>query len=192
VTSVREAILDANRLKRMRMGQEAPEMVDIPSMPEVRAAQVPLTEAEAQKGVVLAAGADVNDNAAGLQVRNRIAVASDVWHSLREPGDPEKRIFSTIEEMQEALSPSDIDYLADHLIILSEYASPSIDGISEEQLSELKKDFVETDWSALTGRRWAALKLAISTLFPELLQVRSRGGGSTDSSTPTSENVEST
>lgn len=192
MTSIREAIRDANRLTRMRMGQDAPDVVEIPSMPGIRVAQVPLTEMESQAGVILAAALEVDDNAAGLQARNRIAIASDVWHSLRLPNDSGEMVFGSIEEMREELSPSDITYLADNLGMMMEYASPAIDGLTDEDLADLKKDFVETDWSGLTGRRWAAVKLCISILFPELLQAKLLGSGSTDSSTSMNENEEST
>jgi hypothetical protein len=192
--SVREAIKEQNRLARMRMGQEAPDFVDIPSMPGVRAVQVPLLEREAQAGIIRAADIDVPDNSAGLQARNRIAIESDVWHSLREIDDPSKHVFESIDEMvgEEGLDPGDIDHLADNLRILMDYSSPALDGFSDKELDDLKKVFAETDWSALTGKRWAALKLCVSILFPELLQARSLGTGSTDSSTPTSAEAAST
>lgn len=192
--SVREAIKEQNRLARMRMGQEAPDFVDIPSMPGVRAVQVPLLEREAQAGIIRAADIDVPDNSAGLQARNRIAIESDVWHSLREIDDPSKHVFESIDEMvgEEGLDPGDIDHLADNLRILMDYSSPALDGFSDKELDDLKKVFAETDWSALTGKRWAALKLCVSILFPELLQARSLGTGSTGSSTPTSDEAAST
>lgn len=192
MTRILDAIKEQTRLSRMRMGQDAPEFIDIPSKPEIRVVQVPLTEREAQIGVMAAASIKVEDNAAGLQLRNRTAIASDVWHSLRDPDNPEKRVFDSVDEMVDELDPSDIDYLADGLAMLMEYASPSVDGLSDEAVEELKKAFGEIDWSVLTGRRWAAVKLCVSTLFPELLAVKSRGSGSTDSSTTTNGNDEST
>jgi hypothetical protein len=178
----------------MRMGQEAPEFVDIPSMPGLRVAQVPLLEFESQAGVIRAASLDVPDNAAGIQARNRVAIESDVWHSLRDPDDATRKVFDSVDDMigEGGLEPSDIDYLADSLMLLMDYASPAIDGISEKVLDDLKKAFGETDLSGLTGRRWAAVKLCISVLFPELLRARLLGSGSTDSSTLTSESEEST
>lgn len=182
-SNIRDAIMEANRLARMRMGQEVPELVNIPSLEGIRAAQVPLTEAEAQLGMIRAATLDVVDNAAGIEVRNRAAIHSDVWLSLRDPDNVDTKIFKSIEEMNENLAPSDIDYLADNLMLLTSYASPAIDGLSDKALDELKKVFAETDWSALTGKRWAAVKLCISTLFPELLLAKSLGTGSIESST---------
>jgi hypothetical protein len=192
MATVREAIREQNRLARMRNGQDVPERVDIPSMPGIGACLVPLTEAEAQRGIVAAADLDVNDNQAGMMARERAATISDIWHALREPGDPDQRVFETPEDMTATLKPTDIDHLADTLVTLQDYASPSVDGMSEEELDDLKKAFGETDWSALTGRRWAAMKLCCSILFPELLAVKLRGFSSIDSSTPTNESGEST
>lgn len=192
MSRILEAIKEQSRLARMRMGQDAPEYVEIPSMEGIRCVMVPLLEKEAHAGVLAAASIKVDDNAAGMQLRNRVAINSDVWHSLRDPDDNAKKVFESVEQMAEMLEPSDIDHLADQLTILMDYASPAADGLSDEEVEELKKAFGETDWSALTGRRWAAVKLCVSTLFPELLAVKSRGSGSTDSATTTNANDEST
>jgi hypothetical protein len=192
MTTVREAIRENNRLARMRNGQDVPERVEIPSMQGIGACLVPLTEAESQLGIVAAADLNVNDNQAGMMARERAATISDIWHALREPSDPTMKVFETPEDMTAALKPTDIDHLADKLVLLQDYASPSLDGMNEEELNELKKAFGETDWSELTGRRWAAVKLCCSILFPELLAVKLRGYSSTDSATTTSANAVST
>jgi hypothetical protein len=180
------------RLARMRGGQDMPELVPIPSMEGIRAAMVPLSEAEAQAGLIAAAALNAEDNAAGLQARNRIAIQHDVWHSLREPDDTSQRIWPTVEEMVGDLAPGDVDNLHDQLSLLMDYASPAIDGVTDEELNDLKKAFGEIDLSALTGRRWAAVKLCVSNLFPELLLVRSLGSTSTDNVTETKEKGAST
>lgn len=190
--SMGDKIREANRLARMRAGSEVPEYVDIPSKPEIRLWQVPLTEGESQLGVVYASKLEAGDNVVGIAARNRAAVNSDVWHSLREPGSVDQKVFASIEEMETELDPSDIDYLADNLATLMDYASPSIDGLNDKDLNDLKKAFGETDWNALTGRQWAALKLACQALFPDLLRVKSLGSTSTDSSTLMNANDEST
>jgi hypothetical protein len=188
---LREQIISNNRLARMRLGQEAPELIAIPSTPDVRMAQVPLTEAEIQRGVIAAASLEVDDNAAGLTARNRACLHSDVFHSLREPADVSKFVFHDVDDMLANLQGSDLDFLADSLTTLNDYASPAVDGLTDKELSELKKAFGETDWSALTGRQWAALKLACTALFPEILAVSLRGSSSTESLTTTTENDES-
>lgn len=191
MTSVRDAIREHNRLARMRQGQDVAERVTIPSKEGIEVALVPLNEGEAQAGIIAAANLDVPDNQAGMMARERAATISDVWHAVREPGDITKRVFATPEEMVEELESPDIDHIADHLVLLHNYASPALDGITDEELNELKKAFGEADWSALTGRRWAAVKLCVSTLFPELLQAKLRGSSSIESSTQKTDEDES-
>jgi len=175
----------------MRLGQLAPEFVDIPSMNGIRVALVPLIEAESQRGMMRAAELEVPDNVAGIQLRNRAALESDVYHAMRDPENIDKQLFESVDTMVEELEPSDIDALADHLMTLMEYASPSIDGLSEEDLLDLKKGFAEIDLSVLTGQQWAAVKLCFQALLPNLLAVKLRGTLSTDSSMLMSENDES-
>jgi len=175
----------------MRLGQLAPEFVDIPSMNGIRVALVPLIEAESQRGMMRAAELEVPDNVAGIQLRNRAALESDVYHAMRDPENIDKQLFESVDTMVEELEPSDIDALADHLMTLMEYASPSIDGLSEEDLLDLKKGFAEIDLRVLTGQQWAAVKLCFQALLPNLLAVKLRGTLSTDSSMLMSENDES-
>ena len=127
MATVREAMREQHRLARMRNGQDVPERVDIPSMSGIGACLVPLTEAESQRGIVAAADLNVNDNQAGMMARERAATISDIWHALREPSDIDRRVFATPEDMTTTLVPTDIDYLADKLTLLQDYASPAIE-----------------------------------------------------------------
>jgi hypothetical protein len=192
LSTLYEQIREANRLKRMRLGQDAPEMVELPAHPELRVAQVPLSERETQAGLIAAAQLNVPDNHAGLQARDRLALTNDVWHSLRQPDDLSRKIFPSVETMVEELEPEEVDYLANKLTILMNYASPAIDGLTDEQLNELKKALAAIDLSALTGRQWAAMKLCLSVLSPQLLAASLSGSFSTDLSTMTNGNDEST
>jgi len=187
-----DKLREAHRLSRMRQGNEVAEDVALPSNSEIHFWMVPLTEAEQQMGVIHAATIDVLDNAAGIATRNRAAMQSDVFHSLREPGNIEQRAFQSIEEMTSLLEPSNVDHCINTLTMLMEYASPSVDGLTDEELSDLKNAFGETDWSALTGRQWAVVKLCCQVLFPELLEVKLRGSSSTESSTEKNGSSEST
>lgn len=188
---VREAIRENTRLARMRQGQLAPEMIDIPSMPGIRAAQVPLTEAEVQRGLMRASTIDVPDNAVGFNQRNRACIVSDVFHSLREPSEVGTYLFETIEEMEQQLDGTDIDYLSDNLTVLISYASPEMEGMTEEAWSELKKAFGEIELSGLTGQQWAAVKLVCLAVFPGLLAANSYGLSSIESLMPKTESDES-
>jgi hypothetical protein len=193
--NVREKIREQNRVKRMRLGQEAPELVTIPSMDgdeAIRVAMVPLTEAESQSSLILASSLDVLDNSAGLQARNRVTVQNDVWNACRDPEDSTKKVWPSVDEMVKDIEPTDVDWLFDQLTTLMDYASPAMDGLTEEDLAELKNGFALIDWNELTGRRWSALKLCLSILSPELLAARSRSFTSTMKSTTTSESDEST
>jgi hypothetical protein len=182
--TMREAIREKTRLSRMRQGQEVPEYVDIPSMEGVRVALVPLTEAELSRGLAYAASdEEVPESFSGAQYRSRRAIQSDVWHASREPGEPEKRVFESIEEMIEELTPADIDYLSMHLATLMNFASPLMDGLTDDDLDFLGRAWQAIRLNELTGRQWAAAKLCLSVLLPELLQARLSGRTSTDGST---------
>lgn len=189
---IAEQIREKNRLTRMRMGQEAPEYPELLAHPEVRIAMVPLSERETQAGMIYASSLNVPDNSAGINARNRAAVESDVWNSLRDPSNLDAKVFESIEDMVEELGPEEIDHLADHLTVLMDYASPSGDGLTDEVLDELKKASDKIEWRGLYGRRWAVVKLYLSVMSPELLMASLSGDGSTDSSTEKTENAEST
>lgn len=191
--TMREVIRDTNRLARMRQGQEVGEYVDIPSIPESRVCIVPLNEAELTLGLEYAAtkGDSSPENFSGIQVRSRHAIHSDIWHSTREPSDIHTRVFESIEEMVEQLDPTDIDYLNMHLAALMNYASPAIDGLSEADLDFLGEAWRKIMLSELTGRQWAAAKVSLSILLPELLQGRLSGRISTDGSTTKNESAAS-
>lgn len=161
MTSVRDSIREHSRLARMRAGQEIGEYTEIPSMPGVRVLMVPLTEHEAQKGLLRAAEIEVPDNVSGIMARERAVKQSDVWHALREMDNPDKKVFPTVDDMvgDDGLEPTDVDHLHQELATLMSYASPAIDGITEEIWSELKKVLVGVELSELTGRQWAVVKL---------------------------------
>lgn len=194
MTDLRASIREANRLKRMRLGQQVPEPIELPSFKEagIRVVMVPLNEAEAQQGVLAAAALDVPDNQAGFSARTRVAQQTDVWLAMRDPANTDSPLFASVEEMTEELDPRDIDYASDFLAVLMDYASPEMDGITPEMLAELEKGWAAIRWSELTGQQWAAVKLASLTLFPELLQARLSGSTSTESSTERNDDDSST
>jgi hypothetical protein len=107
--------------------------------------------------------------------------------AIREEDDLTKRVYSDTDEMLEDLEVSDIDALIDGYNEMMAQASPSLEGIPQEEMDELKKILQTMDWNALSGRSWYAAKRFLSTISPELLQVNSHGSTSTNSSTTTSE-----
>lgn len=194
-----EKVRDANRLARMRLGQTIYEPITFESVVDPDTgkplvfAMVVLTESESQQGVVAASMLDVPENLVGMSARNRVGMINDLWHSLRDPEDLSKKAFESPEQLVDTILPPEVDAATDKLAVMMDYASPSVDGITDEQLEALKKAFSATDWSALSGRQWAAVKLCCHTLLPELmavvLQGSSSGSTSTESSTETSEGV---
>jgi hypothetical protein len=192
MSTVREEIQRQQRLARMRQGQLAPELEDIPSMDGVRVGLVPLTESEAQQGMLAAATFEVDENFAGMQARNRVALVHDVWNACREPSQPDKKVWESPAAMQSELDPGDIDYLAMRLSVLMDYAAPSFEQITEKELEALKKACQTLPWRELSGTQAAAARVFLSTVLPEALPASLYGRTSTDSSTQTSERDEST
>lgn len=189
---LREQIREQSRFARMRLGQDAPEFVEVPSMKGVRIAMVPLNEAESQQGLIEAAVLEVPDNIAGINARNRAACNHDVWNACRMPDDVASRVWESVDDMIADTQPSDIDYLFDQLTVLADFASPSLAKLTEKEIEDLKKGFAAIDWKELTGRQASALVLCISRLLPELLQDKFFYSGSTPNSTTRSESEIST
>jgi len=188
--TARDAIREEGRLRRMRLGQEAPEFVNLKSNPEIRVALVPLTEAE--MGLRAAMSLPAEDNAQGLMFRDRWQQVTDLWNALREPHDINKRVFESVEQMTEELEVIDINYLSDCYFRYIEDSSPELDGITVEGLEELKKACVTMDWSVLSGKPWWHLKNFFLTITPEQLKVSLPGSLSTQRSTLMNDAPEST
>lgn len=166
MTSVRDQVMERTRMSRIRNGQLVGDPVTIPSMPDVRGMLVPLTEADVIAGIARACAVDAPDNPVGMNLWDRTVRASDVYHALREPDDLTQKVFHTVEEMVEALDPSDIDAIAEQLVVLMQYASPSLADMSDEEVEAVKELWQRIDMRELTGRPAAALVLLISALMP--------------------------
>jgi hypothetical protein len=196
MAELRDRIREQSRIARIRMGQDAPQLFDIPSLQEgderVRVALVPLTEKEAQMGLMASANVEVIDNAAGLNLRDRVAVEWDVWNACRLPDDTTKKVWASVDEMVEDLQSSDIDWLFDQLTLLEAYQSPSLVNMTQAQVDELKKAFVTIEWRELTGRQANALALCIFTLLPTLQQASQHSFGFIPNLTSKSESDSST
>jgi hypothetical protein len=129
MSKLADQIREKNRLARMRLGQEAPDLIELTAHPEIRVAMVPLSERETQMGMIHGASLDVPDNSAGLQARNRAVAHSDLWNSLRDPSDLNAKVFSSVDELIDELAPEEIDHLLDHLAALMDYSSPNGAGL---------------------------------------------------------------
>ena len=171
----------------MRLGQAACDFVDLRSDSEIRLCIIPLTEAEYVQVLAKVRDTRANDDLPGMTIRDRVQAQEILVRAIREEDDLTKRVYSDTDEMLEDLEVSDIDALIDGYNEMMAQASPSLEGIPQEEMEELKKILQTMDWNALSGRSWYAAKRFLSTLSPELLQVNSHGSTSTNSSTTTSE-----
>lgn len=195
--SVIEQIKEGRRLARMRMGQDAPEFVVLPTNQDIRMAIVPLTEREYESALSAAAAlrpepVDQPENTYGTETRDRFVSAHMLADALREPGDIEKKVFASAEELIAELEPGDINFLRDEYARISEFSSPELDGFDEERLEELKKAFEKIDLSVLSGKTWWHLKSFFSNLTPEQLAASLYGSSSTRTLTGMTENEKST
>jgi hypothetical protein len=176
------------RLARMRMGQDAPQLVDIPSLEtdkegRVRVALVPLTESEHETGLLASANAEAPDNDVGFAFRDRWNQVYDLWQAIREPDDIKKKVFPSPEKMVEVLTVGDINFLAETQLTLMEQASPALDGLTDDDMEELKKAFNQIDLSALSGRSWLHLRTFFQQLPLAALPARLFGPSSTSNLT---------
>lgn len=179
------------RLARMRLGQDAPDLIALKSAPEIRVALVPLTEAEYELGLHAAAGLDVQDNAYGVEARDRLLQVNNLFHAVRDPNDTGKKLFESPEQLATELENVDINHLTEMYGRLVDDSSPALEGLSDEDLDDLKKALETIDWNALSGKPWFHLKSFFLTLTPEQLRVSSFGFSSIKKLIGTSEEQES-
>lgn len=175
------------RLDRMRSGQAACDFVYLPSDKEMRVAIVPLTEAEYLQALEAVASMPGQDNVSNLTLKDRRLSQEIILRAIREEDDLVERAFSDVNDMMETLEVADVDEVIDRYNEMMEKSSPSLDGISKEEMDELKKAFETMDWNALSGRAWYAMKRFLSEIMPSPLLDNSPGFGSTSSSTTTSD-----
>lgn len=168
-----DKIQEGNRVKRMRMGQGVADYVTLPSNEEVRFAMVPLLEREIEEAWSAAAMLDTGNNAYGIELRDRTLQAHTLYHALRNPSDPENKVFESPDQLRAELEETDIGFLMEHYRALTAYASPTIDQLTTEDLDELKKAFSTIDLSALSGRQWWHLTQFFMTIAADQLPDRS-------------------
>lgn len=180
------------RLARMRAGQTVFEVVELFSDPETRLALVPLTDAEFQNALTVAAShIEIPDTDHGVVLKDRIQANGVILKSAREVDDITKPFFQTYEEVA-MLDKADIDYLIDWYQQMVANSSPSIDGLTEEQVDELKKVLSTMDWSELSGQQWYAAKRFLMTLTIQQRQAKLPGSFSIKPLTSRSEEIEPT
>lgn len=180
------------RLDRMRLGQAVCSYVTLPSDPEIRLCIVPLTEAQYRQVLEKVSATESPDDLAGFQIKDRVQAEEIIVRSIREEHDLTERVYDSIDEMLEDLEQQDMDHLFDEYNEMIEKASPSLEGISDEELENLKKALQTMDWNDLSGSAWYAAKRFLSRISPSPLLDNSVGSISIPSSTTTSESPEST
>jgi hypothetical protein len=103
--------------------------------------------------------------------------------ALRWPDDFSERMFDSGAELTEHLEIEDVNFLGDIYLEMTDAASPSLDGMTEEALVEAKKVLRILDWNALSGKQWWALKRFLLSISPDQLTGKSRGSSSINNST---------
>lgn len=192
MANIVEEIRSSRRIARMRLGQESPVMTSAKSAPEVRFAMVPLTEAEHELSLAEAAAIEAPENDYGVEMRDRVLKANHMFHSLRNPDEIKEKIFSGWKEVSEVLEFADLEYLGDEYAAMMHDQSPAYDGMTDEEVADLKKALETIDWSVLSGRPWWHLKMFFMTITPTQLVDNSYGHDSISKLIGMSENKEST
>lgn len=151
----------------MRLGQVACTMVTLPSDEEIRLALVPLSGAERLNATQAAANITVLDNVAGLMSRDHVQKVEVLAASIRDPKDLTKKLFRDGYDLQEELIETDIDFVYDYYLEMTENANPTVDAIPPEEFDVLKKVLQEIDLSGLSGRSWYALKRFLGAMIQD-------------------------
>ena len=185
-------LLKARRAERMRLGKAVCEIVPLVSDPEIRLALVPLTDAELQNSLVQAAQANASEISSTHEVvlRDRVQKCAIILACAREPDDLKKPFFETMGEVID-MEAADVNEIFTYFEQMMEFSSPSLDGISVEEMDEIKKALNEVKWSDLSGRSWYAAKRFLSTLTPTQPAANLFGSSPTQNSTGESEEEES-
>jgi hypothetical protein len=176
----------------MRLGQAVCDYVTLPSDPEIRLCIVPLREADYLQVLEKVNNTVAEDNLSGLAVRDRVQAQEIVARTIREEDDFTQRVYDSVAEMLEDLEVADVDEIYDRYTEMTQKSSPSLDGIPEGEMDEIKKLLQAMDWNVLSGRSWYAAKRFLSTIMPSPLLDNSPGSSLINSSTMTSESGRST
>ena len=151
----------------MRLGHSACTMVTLPSDEEIRLALVPLSGAERLNATQAAANINVLDNVAGLMSRDHVQKVEVLAASIRDPKNLQERLFRDGYDLQEEFVETDIDFIYDAYLEMTENANPTVDAIPPEEFDVLKKVLQEIDLSGLSGRSWYALKRFLGAMIQQ-------------------------
>lgn len=179
-------LIQERRAERMRLGQAVMIPCELVSDPEIRIALVPLTDAELQNSLMLAAAGQVTDTPSTHEVfyRDRVQKCGILMSACRRIDNLQEHVFNKIEEVLE-MDSRDVNHLFDAYQEMMEFSSPSLENITDEEMDEIKKVLSEVDWNALSGRQWYAAKRFLIAIQGTPLQVNSLGSSQTNSSITT-------
>ena len=177
--------IQENRLMRMREGQAAGELVELPSSPEVRLLLVPLTDGEYLHSMKLADLEEAGENAAGMVVRDRVQKQALLMYCCRELDNWQERVFNSIAEIQDALEVADVEILYDRYLEMIQQISPSLYMMEDGEFENLKVIWQQIRWNELSGMQQYAAKRFLRLIQGDLLQGNSYGSPSTLKSTQT-------
>jgi hypothetical protein len=187
VASITRDRIRERRLERMRLGQAVCDYVEMPSDPEIRVCIVPLTEAQYRQVLEKVGSVKFPDDMAGAAIKDRVLAQETLVRAIREEHKLTERVYDSVDDLMEDFDVYDVDHVIDCYNEMVEKASPSIDGLTPEDLDRLKKVLPTMDWNALSGSAWYAAKRFLSRISQVPLLDNSPGSTSTNSLTTTSE-----
>jgi hypothetical protein len=167
------------KLERLRLGQAACEITELPSDDEIRVAIVPLTEGEYSNSLYEAEKLGASDSPAGAMLRDEIQRKWVIFYSTRVVGDLEEKFFDDFTDVDE-LEAADINHLYDIYLELVAQSSPSLMGLGEDDFNALKVLLPRIAWSELSGPQWYAAQRFLNSIQPDLLRVSLSGSQSTE------------
>lgn len=187
MSEILQRIAAEKRLARMRMGQMNQELEIIPSTRSsdnpVQVALVPLTEAELMQSLQYALKIEIGEDSQRVDpvyeqsIRDRAQMQYSLMCAIRVPGTLD-RVYESVELMLDeeyGLDADDINFLAEVYDRLMDDSSPQLEGLTEEQLENLKKAFAALDLNALSGKAWWHTKGLFQSLTAQQLTDSWRG-----------------
>lgn len=174
-----DRFIDGVDVEKMRLGQQACEVVVLQSDPEIRFALVPLTEGEYRRAIEAAEKLPVGDGMPGNVVRERVQTEMILYFSAREFNNLAVRFFDNEADVME-LEHHDINYAWNLYLEMTATISPSLVGMSEDDFEGLKKALPRIEWSGLSGQQWFAAQRFLDSIRPLLLTASLSGSQPTE------------
>lgn len=161
-------------LEKLRLGQNACEIVELLSDSETRLALVPLTEGEYRRSLEMAENLQLSDNVASAMVRDQVQKEAIVFFAAREIRNLSEPFFESHADVSE-IGSHDLNHIYDVYLEMIHAVSPSLMGMKEEDFDALKKVLPRIEWSALSGPQWYAAQRFLNSIREHLLMVKLPG-----------------